>query len=217
MQYIDIHTHKRPSGETASSSCLACYNEMMGKEQEGFAECCSAGVHPWYIYDGGHEQLRLLRERAGAGERVRLIGEAGLDKMSEVPFDIQEKVFEEQIICSEELRKPLVVHCVKAWQELIAMHRRFRPSESWLVHGFRGKGDLARQLLREGLYLSFGEHFQPEAVKAAWKDRLLLETDESSLDIADIYQRVSQVLDCPLPVLQEQIAKNFAAFMGVGR
>ena len=89
MQYIDIHTHKRPSGETASSSCLACYNEMMGKEQEGFAECCSAGVHPWYIYDGGHEQLRLLRERAGAEEGVRLIGEAGLDKMSEVPFDIQ--------------------------------------------------------------------------------------------------------------------------------
>ena len=67
-----------------------------------------------YLCDG-KEQLRQLWERA-ACEEVRMIGEAGLDKLAEAPLPLQMKLFEEQVACSEELQKTLVVHCVKAWQ-----------------------------------------------------------------------------------------------------
>lgn len=212
MQYIDIHTHKFSDGSANASSDIICYNEICGKGLQVPLKCCSIGIHPWYIYGDGKEQLRQLWERA-ACEEVRMIGEAGLDKLAEAPLPLQITLFEEQVACSEELQKPLVVHCVKAWQELVEIHRRMRPSEPWLVHGFRGKEALARQLLREGFYLSFGEHFQTGAVLAAWKERLFAETDDSSLDIMAVYQRISQALDCPLPLLQDQIARNFAVLM----
>ena len=212
MQYIDIHTHQYTEVEKFSSSKCSCYNEIVGREQPIPGRLCSVGIHPWYIQGDGKEQLRLLWGR-GKQPEVCMIGEAGLDKCVETPFELQLKVFEEQVVYADELQKPLVVHCVKAWQELLAVHRRFHPSVPWLIHGFRGKEPLARQLLRKGFYLSFGEHFHEGAVRAAWEGHLFVETDESLLGIAEIYQRLSLVLNCSLPDFQEQVARNFAALI----
>ena len=53
-------------------------------------------------------------------------------------------------------------------------------------HGFRRNAVLARQLLDAGYSLSFGEHFDPEALRVTPAEHRFAETDESSLSIEKI-------------------------------
>ena len=213
MRYYDIHTHYRQE----APSVVAIVNMILGEERPGIgygemfeaSTLYSVGIHPWYIHtEVIEEQLVSLRDLAGR-EEIFMIGEAGLDKQVVTPLAIQEAVFEAQICLSEALRKPLVIHCVKAWDELLSVRKRLRPAMPWIVHGFRKKGDLAKQLLRQGFYLSFGVSFQESALREAWPDRLLLETDESDCSIWEIYERAAEALSLPLDEVGRQVERNF--------
>ena len=82
----------------------------------------------------------------------------------------------------------------------------------WIIHGFRGNGELASQLVCLGFYLSFGDRFNPSALRATWPDFLFLETDDKSIDIRGVYQNVAEALDIPEEKLRIQIAKNVSIF-----
>lgn len=209
MKYIDIHTHKIIP-ETQEYQFI-CYNLIIGQESghPSDVEMFSAGIHPWFISPDKNNDILLgqLREKARQPQ-VRLIGEAGLDKSRNTSFKQQLYLFEQQILLAEELHKPLIIHCVKAWSELLALRKKIRPLSPWIIHGFRGKRELAEQLLKENLYLSFGEHFQPAAVQIAWPTHLFLETDESKLDIQEIYDKIATSLAVPIEVLAKQIEEN---------
>lgn len=151
----------------------------------------SVGLHPWHIDAGWPQQFRLLTEIAQE-ERVMLIGEAGLDTLCKSDFVLQEAAFRQQAELAEKVQKPLIIHCVKAWQEIMAAHTQWRPSVAWIIHGFRGKPQLAEQLLQHGFYLSFGEKFNAESVLATPLERLCTETDESTLPIGEIYTRIAE-------------------------
>lgn len=152
----------------------------------------SVGLHPWYVAVDWEEQLRMQSEVAGK-KRVVLIGEAGLDKVCKTDFALQQTVFLRQIELAEEIQKPLIIHCVKAWQELIAIREKVLPSVPWIIHGFRGKPELARQLLELGINLSYGEKFNAESVRVTPLERLCTETDESELSIEEICFRIAEV------------------------
>lgn len=216
MQYIDIHTHA--AVPQARENCISFYNKIIGQDPPGglsLVEPSSAGIHPWFIRpdetDGS--LLGQLQEIAGRPE-VRMIGEAGLDKRRGARPERQLYLFKQQALLAEELRKPLVIHCVKAWDELLALRKKLRPLSPWLVHGFRGKRESAGQLLKENILLSFGGQFQPAALQAAWPDRLFLETDDSGLDIREIYERAAAALSVPAEALAEQIRKNLSLLLG---
>ena len=67
---------------------------------------------------------------------------------------------------------------------------------------------MAGQLLRQGFYLSLGYHFQPEAARLAWPERLFLETDEAAVSIQVVYGRVAEALSIDLQALCDQIQRN---------
>lgn len=207
--YYDVHTHSKQT--TVSEEVMTVYNVAVGKDSllnMHSGQLVSCGIHPWYIQaDTIEEQVKLLRELA-ANEQVVMIGEAGLDKQVSVSLDLQIEVFEEQIRISEEQKKPLVIHCVKAWDELMVLHKKWTPAMPWLIHGFRKKGEQARQFLKQGFYLSFGEHFQEAALQEAWPDHLLIETDESTCSIQEIYQRIASVLQISVDELGRQIERT---------
>ena len=121
---------------------------------------------------------------------VIALGEAGLDKSIDAPLSLQTEVFTEQVKLSEAFRKPLVIHCVKAWDELLAVKKDLNPQMPWVIHGFRGNDILAEQLIRKGLYLSFGMKFNPKALRIAWPDYVSL-TDEADIAI-EKYMRYRQ-------------------------
>jgi len=123
-------------------------------------------------------------------------------------MELQLTVFKAQVRLSEEYGLPLIIHCVKAMDELLAVKKEFRPQQAWIWHGFRGKTEQAVQLLKKGFYLSLGEYYSDETMQTVPDERLFLETDNSSLDIEDILCRAAKVRGVEVEVLRETIRRN---------
>lgn len=177
------------------------------------APFCSIGIHPWDLTAENSERLwdvlqRELERRKSENRPCVAIGEAGLDKLAAAPMELQVKIFERQVALSEDCRLPLIIHCVKAVDELLAVKKRLAPLQPWIWHGFRGKAQQASQLLRHGFYLSLGEHYSQEAMRAIPASRLFLETDESALDISNIIRRAAEVRGVDAECLQETLREN---------
>ena len=172
------------------------------------ARLLSVGIHPWYLSDGDlQQQMRWLEMMADDG-RVIAIGEAGLDRRCGTPLELQLTAFKFVVGVAESHRLPLVVHCVKAASDIVGLKRALSPSQPWIMHGFRGKPELAESLLRHGFFLSFGERFNVEALKLTPLDRLFLETDECASGIGDIYNKVAAVRGIPQLCLEAAVAEN---------
>jgi TatD DNase family protein len=124
------------------------------------------------------------------------IGECGLDKYSTVELRRQITVFEKQIELSEQAEKALIVHCVGRFNELMAMKKSIVPGQRWIIHGFRGKAQLAGQLLNAGCALSFGERFNADSLQITPLSALFAESDESELCIEDIYSKIASEKGC---------------------
>lgn len=213
MLYYNIHTHHQPlhSDDVAILNCLipaldAGPHGQQAVSSAGTGSIQSVGIHPWYIYNV-REQIAELETQVLA-PNVVAIGECGLDKLAKTPMEVQRFVFKSLTLLAEKLRIPVIIHCVKAWTELIEIRKEVKPSVPWIIHGFRGNGELAGQLLRQGFYLSFGEYYNPDAVRVAWADRLFAETDDKETDIHEVYDRLAGTLSLPLDQMASQIEKN---------
>ena len=204
--FFNLHSH--PENAAGGKTIV---NYIVGKDsaipRDSLISC---GIHPWYIQDK-NTQFAELDALLSGEKNVAAIGEAGLDKLSAAPYPLQQEIFRGQALRAEKWQKPLIIHAVKTWGDLLAEHKRLRPLMPWIIHGFRGKGELAGQLLREGFYLSFGLHFHPEALREAWPGRLFLETDEAPVSIGDIYQNAAQILGISPEELAKQVEKNARA------
>jgi TatD DNase family protein len=211
--YIDIHVH---GGRSASGlfilECLMAHEERMPDNLPGVAY--SFGIHPWFLNANNQRQLLSLVEKSVNHPDVIAVGEAGFDRLRGPSAKLQRETMEEQIVISEERHKPVVIHCVRAWDELLLVHKRQRPKMSWLIHGFRGNVELATQLISKGMYLSFWFDFilRPEStnlLKHLPHDRIFLETDGADVDIRRIYEKVAADLDLSVDELKSIIMKNF--------
>ncbi|GHT76182.1 TatD family hydrolase [Bacteroidia bacterium] len=189
--YIDIHTHNR-----------------LHSENSGGKDFYSLGIHPCEGTENWAEEERDLEEYA-VYNRVIAIGEAGLDKLCETDFNLQKEIFIYQIRLSELIKKPLIIHCVRAFDELIALKKELKPQQAWIIHGFRGKPEQMKQLLRHDLYFSFGLYFNEETVRQIPLDRLFLETDDSKTYIQDVYRKVAECRSLNEIELIRSIEKNF--------
>jgi TatD DNase family protein len=164
--------------------------------------CYAVGIHP---RQADRTLLPQLRRLAGLPQ-VAAVGEAGLDKLASTPWSLQEEIFAAQVQLAGELRKPLIIHCVRAWQELMAVLKTVRDDIPRIIHGFRGNETLAGQLLRSGCFLSFGIRYQPGAVYRAWEARrLLAETDDKPMDIREVYASLAATLAIPEELLAQEI------------
>ena len=211
--YIDIHNHdaSHEDGVFILNNLMAHEGRLPVKEK-GMIN--SLGIHPWFLDEDNQYQLLDFVIRHSADNAIAAIGEAGFDKLKGPSINLQQRIFEEQVTISEELHKPLVIHCVRAWDELLSSHRKLKPGMPWLIHGFRGKKELAVQLISRNMYISFWFDFvvRPEATKLICslpRDRIFLETDGSGADIREIYRKVADDLAIPIDSLKDQIIMNF--------
>lgn len=199
---IDLHTHQ------SGSTDLAIFNAFERKTEL----ICSYGIHPWYAEQFSFDFLQKL-EYLIQQPNCWAVGECGLDKLVRFDWNKQIQWFEKQIILSENYRKPLIIHCVKAIQELIVLKRKINPSQSWVFHGFRKTG-VTQQLLDEGFYLSIGaalltdEKLQ-ETVKNIPTERLFLETDDKEMNICLLYEQLAVIKKIPVEDIEKQLENNF--------
>ena len=137
----------------------------------------SVGIHPWWTADAAWEDLKEGFYLWAQHPQVVRIGECGLDKLKGGALDLQEQVFLKHVALSENLQKPLTIHCVKAFDRLLSLYKQLRPKQRWTIHGFRGKPEQAQQLLTAGFDLSFGEHYNEAAFALCPPTRRYRETD----------------------------------------
>ena len=211
--YIDIHVHGGlPASGIFILESLMAHEGKLPVDVSGIAY--TYGIHPWFLNEENHKQLINSVENTVIQPEIIAIGEAGFDRLRGPSPELQSRVFEEQIIISEKISKPVVIHCVRAWDELLAVYKKIRPKMPWLIHGFRGNVELASQLLTKGFYLSFWFDFilRPESkelLKQLPADRIFLETDGADVDIKSIYNKVATDLDLSVDELKSIILKNF--------
>ena len=218
-EYIDIHTHyaKPADGVFAVENLLAHENL---KPENLSARAFTAGIHPWHLNENNRDQLLEYVRNISGNPDLIAFGEAGFDKIRGPSVELQKSTFAEQVIIAGENRKPLVIHCVRSWDELLAAHKNLKPVTPWLVHGFRGKKELALQLIKRGMYLSFWFDFvlRPESsdlIRFLPKERIFLETDGADTDIREIYRKVSVDLAIDVDELKRIILNNFNMLFGM--
>lgn len=168
----------------------------------------SVGIHPWYTVDVGCEDFQRLEQMAELPQVVA-IGEAGIDRNRGAERNRQIAIFRRQAELAESVGKPLIIHCVGGWNDILRVRRELKPQQPWIAHGFRGKPELARQLIDAGLYISLGERFNPDAAEIIPLERLFVETDESKLLIEEIARQISpQALAASIDNIKRIILRN---------
>lgn len=204
---LDIHTHHL-SDHPATALWSGCMKDRNAAEIH-HAEWISVGIYPWHLLpDNLNEQLDWLESVITTDRRVLAVGEAGLDRLCQTPFKLQLKAFRIIIELSERYRLPLIIHAVKAFNEIMALNKEIRPFQPWIIHGFRGKKELAGSLLRQDFFLSVGERFNAEAVKIIPSEHLLAETDESLTDISVIIGRLAEIRGENVDSLRTRLCLN---------
>lgn len=202
MTLYDIHTHHHPE---ELGTAIVQITPMDFSPRPG--HFYSVGLHPWEITDDWRVQMAKLFVMA-QHPQVLMIGEAGMDKKhGDAPLELQMEVFHEHIRLSELVRKPLIIHCVKAIDELIGMRKSSHAIQSWILHGYRGGTEQWRQLFRAGIRVSIGEHYNEKLVQEIPADMLLLESDEC-YDIDSIYESVSATTNVDKHGLQHLVGCN---------
>lgn len=202
---IDIHTHRLTPVPGEAIAC--CTPDAFCPQEGGWY---SVGIHPWQLedYDWKEAACKARFESLVRHPQVLAVGEAGLDKLIITSLDSQMEALRYQAQVAEAIGKPLVLHLVKATAELLALKRELNPRIPWIIHDFRGKAQLGLDLVRHGLYFSFGARYQEEAMRQMPADRLFLETDESDVPITDLYERAARLRGVTRDELMETVSCN---------
>lgn len=209
MQFFNLHTHKF----TNQPEVLELVNQYP-QEFDATIPFYSIGIHPWYIVKDRVEADLEIIESKLQEKKCLAVGECGLDKRIEIPFDLQQLVFEKQLALAEKYRKPVVIHCVAAFQEVIEIKKKLNITVPMLIHGFSKNEQVAKQLIDNGFYISFGKYLlrNPElgsVFKSIPNDRFFLETDTIEEGIREVYALAAKYKELELNELQEIINTNF--------
>jgi TatD DNase family protein len=179
----------------------------------------SLGLHPWHITELNFETAIKLLDNQAAKKTLCAVGETGIDRAIAIPIETQVQVFKAQHQIAEKYRLPLIIHCVRAWSDLAALHKQLNPQIPWIFHGFNGSLQTAQQLVKLGCYLSFGpallHHTKvSEVFKQVPSNHLFLETDDSDEKIESIYQKAAELRHICTDELKDIVYTNFIKAFG---
>ena len=202
---IDIHTHQLPS--VPGEAIVCCRPNAFYPQKDNWY---SVGIHPWSLDDCDWKETvsKTKFESLVCHPQVLAIGETGLDRLIKTPLPQQMEALRYHTLVAEAVDKPLILHLVKSTAELLTLKKGLSPHVPWIIHGFRGKVQLALELVRHGLYLSFGANYQEEALKQTPANRLLLETDESNVPITDLYKKAALLRGITDKEIMETVSAN---------
>jgi TatD DNase family protein len=211
MKFFNFHTHSY----TNVPDVLELVNQYP-QEFDPSIPFYSIGIHPWYIVeDRLKADLDIIETKVQESNCIA-IGECGLDKRIEIQMNVQQAVFEKQLLLAQKYDVPVVIHCVAAFQEVIAIKKRLNINVPMIIHGFSKNEQTAKQLLDNGFFISFGKYLlrNPEletVFKSIPNDRFFLETDTIDENIDAVYALAAKYKGVDLEEIQKQINSNFQA------
>lgn len=209
-KFINLHTHKFSN----LSDVIEVVNQYPW-EFNSILSNYSIGIHPWYIDEERlNNDLKIIEQKLQLKECLAL-GECGLDKRIEIPLDIQISVFKKQLEIVKQTNKPIVLHCVAAYDEVIAIKKDMKIDNPMIIHGFSKNEQVAKSLLKNGFYLSFGKYLlrNPElenVFKFAPENKILLETDTIEESIYQVYEKAALIKGISVDELKTIVFTNFS-------
>ena len=222
--YVNIHTHR--------CNCIDSkeFIEIQNIDVDNIVDVdvshfYSIGIHPWKVgseelRNSGIEELSDLESRCLGDLNIKAIGECGLDRACDVDFEIQKEVFITQIELSEQIAKPLIIHAVRTYPDIISIRKETKAKQTWIIHGFQGNEQSAEQLLKHGIYLSLGDVLFKNETKAKQllqvipTDMLFLETDVAERTIVEVYEKAASLSGIEMDKLRNDIFNNFVKIFG---
>lgn len=219
IPFIDIHTHHPVhSEEILSVPSLFLQNIDFQANNNTFF---SAAIHPWHAAEFNPCQVSDMLENLIKMPGLIAIGETGLDKTCTADYQLQKLIFEIHLGFAEKHHKPLIIHAVKSWNEMIVYLKRAQGP--FILHGYSEGIELTKQLSGLGAYFSLGKsvlRITPrfrEAIQFIPPASLFLETDDSHAEISEIYLETSKILGISLEELKIQINMNFKSLFSGDR
>ena len=209
-KFINLHTH--------TFSNLSDVMEVVNQypwEFDASIPSYSIGIHPWYIDENRLEtDLETIKQKLQLDECLAL-GECGLDKRIEIPLELQISVFKQQLELVKETQKPIVLHCVAAYDEVIAIKKEMKMENPMIIHGFSKNEKVAQSLLKNGFYLSFGKYLlrNPDLEKVftfAPENQILLETDTIEESIYQVYEKAAAIKGISVEEMKTIVFTNFS-------
>jgi TatD DNase family protein len=217
--FINVHTHGAHNTEESvfieniiiDNSFLDNISEFNFEPHRKY----SVGLHPWYISEERLVEQLYILDKIANNPQVKAIGECGFDKIKGPEFKVQEQVFMESLKTAERVDKPIIIHCVKAFSELTAIHKLMKPKVPMVVHGFNKNLELALDLIKKGFYLSFGKELLSNEKLLDVFDQcdltqVFLETDDSDISIKSIYAKAATKKNITIDKLEEIILENYS-------
>lgn len=207
MKYYDIHTHQILSKDPNQIFILDVepldFEAAKSTHKNQYFSC---GIHPWHSEDSESRFLHL--SKIVSHPSIIALGETGLDKIKGPSFDMQIPLFKRHVELSEQFKKPLIIHAVKAWEELYHIHKECSPSQPWIIHGFRGNPQITQQMAKAGFMFSIGKRFNTDSLQYIPGDSLFLETDEVEIDIKEVYEQVARAMEWDINDLVAKVREN---------
>ena len=186
-QFDDIHTHVVGN---QNAVCSLPPEEAIALMRTDICQPYSIMLHPWHVTPQMVEDFTEATGLCAADKRFVAIGECGLDSNCPTPIDLQRQGFVTALLSAKELHKPVVLHIVRQWDEMIRLTRKVFGKGGahaadaqgcrLIVHGFRKNLPLAQQLVGEGFYLSLGHKYNPDVEKGIAPEKIYHESDDSA-------------------------------------
>lgn len=208
-KYFNLHTHSF----TNSNEIVELVNQYPSEFNSKLPHY-SIGIHPWHIDESKLDfELKIIEEKLHTSSCLAL-GECGLDKRIETSIDLQTTIFKKQLKLLQNTIKPVVLHCVAAFQEVIVIKKKMNIENTMIIHGFSKNMQVAQSLLDNGCYLSFGKYLMQNpdlepVFKNASNNQFFLETDSSNYSIEAIYEKAAQIKECSIEEMKQLVAHNF--------
>ena len=209
-KYINLHTHKFSN----LSDVIEVVNQYPWEFDANIPNY-SIGIHPWYIDENRlEEDLEIIKEKLQLSECLAL-GECGLDKRIEIPLELQTSVFKKQLEIVKLTNKPIVLHCVAAYDEVIAIKKEMKIENPMIIHGFSKNEQVAQSLLKNGFYLSFGKYLLrnldlEKVFTFAPENQILLETDTIEESIYQVYEKAASIKGISIEEMKVIVCTNFS-------
>jgi TatD DNase family protein len=163
--------------------------------------------------------IKWVADHAGA-RNVLAVGETGLDKTIECPWKDQVEAFERQLHIASMEKKPVILHCVRSYSEMLAYRKRSGTNLPWIFHWFNASMQIATALTGKNCYLSFGHMLFNEKSKAysvfgnLSLDHVFFETDDAGYSIEEVYAQAARIRGLRPVVLKKRIMENFTRCFG---
>ncbi|OGS80136.1 MAG: hydrolase TatD [Flavobacteria bacterium RIFCSPLOWO2_12_FULL_31_7] len=209
MKFVNLHTHFY----TKSDSILEIVNQYPNEFSDKIPSY-SIGIHPWHIDDNSiNEDLKIIKSKLSLKECIAL-GECGLDKRIDKIYTTQIDVFESQLDLLHEFPKPVILHCVASFDEVISCKKNSGLTSPFIIHGFSKNSQVAKQLLNQDFHLSFGKYLlrNPELREVFQQipnEKIFLETDTIAESLEEVYTFAAKCKNISIEEMKEIVWNNY--------